>query len=85
MMPEPGFQKPIPYLLEVARRKSKTSLFSTSASLVSDSAPTRAWIRWSQCTVVGTAVLARPACMNWRMAICPVTSWSATRSGRNAM
>ena len=25
MIPEPGFQKPIPYLLETEERKSKTS------------------------------------------------------------
>ena len=34
-----------------------------------EDAPTLACTKWSQCTVVGTAVRSRPDCMNWRMAI----------------
>ena len=69
MMPEPGPQKPRPYLADVDRRKSKTSLLSLTAVVVSFSAPSKAVIRWSQWTVVGTATSVRPDCMNCRMAI----------------
>ncbi len=48
---------------------------------MSASAPERARIRWSQWTVVGTAVVARPDSMNWSTAICAVASCMATRSG----
>src|SRR6476620_1479543 len=57
MMPEPGFQKPMPYLALTDRKNSYTSEFTSSALRMSASAPTRAWIRWSQCTVLGTATV----------------------------
>ena len=56
--------------------------FASSAAARSASAPTRAWIRWSQCTVVGTATVGSPASMNCSSAICAVASCIATRSGR---
>ena len=56
--------------------------WSSLASLRSASAPTWAWIRWSQWTVVGTAASSRPASMNCRTAIWAVASCIATRSGR---
>ena len=57
-------------------------VFRTSARLVSAARPTCAWIRWSQCTVAGTATSFLPACMNCSSAICAVASCMATRSGR---
>ena len=45
------------------------------------SAPALAWMRWSQCTVDGTAASVRPAVMNWSSAIWAVASCIATRSG----
>ena len=45
------------------------------------SAPALAWMRWSQCTVDGTATWGRPAVMNCRSAIWAVASCMATRSG----
>jgi hypothetical protein len=82
MIPEPGFQKPMPYFAETVRRNSYTSEFTSSAVLRSGSAPTRAWIRWSQCTVLGTCTVGSPAVMNCSSAICAVASCIATRSGR---
>ena len=82
MMPEPGFQKPMPYFAETVRRNSYTSEFTSTACLRSMSAPTRAWMRWSQWTVDGTCTVGRPAVMNWSSAICAVASCMATRSGR---
>ena len=84
MMPAPGFQKPMPYLLLTLSRKLKTSLLLFSASCRSWAAPTRAWIRWSQCTVLGTATCLRPVVMNWSRAIWAVASCMATRSGANS-
>ncbi len=84
MIPLPGFQKPMPYFAETERRNSYTSLLMSSANLRSMSAPARAWIKWSQCTVLGTATSARPAVMNCRRAICAVASCMATRSGRKS-
>ena len=55
MIPEPGFQNPIPYFAETLRRNSYTSEFVSSAVVRSGAAPVCAWMRWSQCTVVGTA------------------------------
>ena len=81
MIPEPGCQKPMPYLFEAEARKSYTSLLVLSATARSLIAPTLARIRWSQCTVVGTAVPSRPAVMNCKIAICAVASCIATRSG----
>ena len=54
-MPAPGFQKPIPYLLETDDKKLKTSLEFLIAKAKSSLAPDFAWIKWSQWTVVGTA------------------------------
>ena len=82
-MPAPGCQKPMPNLALAERRNSKTSRFSCSAAGRSDEAPARAWMRWSQCTVVGTATLLRPAWTNCKSAICAVASCIATRSGRS--
>ena len=82
MIPDPGFQKPMPYFAETVRRNSYTSELASRAFFRSISAPTRAWMRWSQCTVVGTATRGRPAVMNWSSAICAVASCIATRSGR---
>ena len=82
MMPEPGFQKPMPYFADTVRRKSYTSEFTSSAFAMSAAAPTRAWMRWSQCTVLGTCTCGRPAVMNCSSAICAVASCMATRSGR---
>ena len=82
MIPDPGFQKPMPYLALTVRRKSYTSEFTSSAFFMSAAAPTRAWMRWSQCTVVGTATVGRLARVNWSNAICAVASCIATRSGR---
>ena len=45
----------MPYLADTVRRKSYTSLLVSSANLRSMSAPALAWMRWSQCTVDGTA------------------------------
>ena len=81
MMPEPGFQKPMPYLAETVRRKSYTSLFDCSAARRSERASMWAWMRWSQWTVVGTATWGSPAVMNCRRAIWAVASCMATRSG----
>ena len=82
MIPEPGFQKPRPNFADTVLRKSYTSEFVSSAAARSISAPMRAWMRWSQCTVLGTATRGRRASMNWRSAICAVASCIATRSGR---
>ena len=49
----------------------------------SSAAPDSARIRWSQCSDDGTATRLRPDIMNWKSAICPVTSCSATRSTRS--
>ena len=57
MIPDPGFQNPMPYFALTERRNSYTSEFVSSAVLRSMSAPIRAWMRWSQCTVVGTATV----------------------------
>ncbi len=45
MIPEPGFQNPMPYFALTERRNSYTSELVSSAVLRSMSAPTRAWIR----------------------------------------
>ncbi len=82
MIPLPGFQKPMPYFDDTVRRNSYTSRFVSSATCMSASAPTRAWMRWSQCTVVGTATDGIFASMNCSSAICAVASCIATRSGR---
>jgi len=82
MMPEPGFQKPSPYFADTLRRNSYTSEFWSSALARSAPAPTRAWMRWSQCTVLGTCTWGSPAVVNWSSAICAVASCIATRSGR---
>ena len=81
MIPLPGFQKPMPYFAETVRRNSYTSLLVSSANLRSRAAPALARIRWSQCTVDGTATCGRPAVMNWSSAIWAVASCMATRSG----
>ena len=81
MMPLPGFQKPTPYLADTERRNSYTSLLMSRANFRSMSAPALAWMRWSQCTVLGTATSASPAVMNCSSAICAVASCMATRSG----
>ena len=81
MIPAPGFQKPIPYLLDTEAKKSNTSLLTLLARFKSKLAPCFAWIKWSQCTVVGTATLLLPACINCNKAICAVASWQAIRSG----
>ena len=81
MMPLPGPQNPMPYLAETLRKKSYTSLLVSMATPMSMRAPTLAMIRWSQCTVDGTAVVGRPAVMNCSSAICAVASCIATRSG----
>src|SRR2546425_445779 len=49
----------------------------------SSAAPDSARIRWSQCSEDGTATRLRPDIMNWKSAIWPVTSCSATRSTRS--
>ena len=85
MMPLPGRQKPMPYLAETVRRKSYTSALVSSATWRSAMAPTFAWIRWSQWTVVGTATSGRPAVMNWRSAIWAVASCMAMRSGSKSV
>ena len=85
MIPEPGFQKPMPYLADTVRRNSYTSLFTSSANLRSMSAPALAWMRWSQCTVDGTATSGSPAVMNCSSAICAVASCMATRSGSKSV
>ena len=45
IIPAPGFQKPIPYLLETEARKSYTSLLASLAVAKSVTAPVLAWIR----------------------------------------
>ena len=45
MIPEPGFQKPIPYLLDTEERKSKTSFDCVLATAKSDLAPFLAKIK----------------------------------------
>ena len=85
MMPEPGFQNPMPYRADTVLRNSYTSLLTSSASLRSMSAPALAWIRWSQWTVVGTATSSRPAVMNCSSAIWAVASCMATRSGSKSL
>ena len=81
MMPLPGPQKPMPYFADTLCRKSYTSLFVSTATVMSARAPTLAKMRWSQCTVDGTAVVGSPAVMNCSSAICAVASCIATRSG----
>ena len=60
MIPLPGFQKPMPYFSDTVRRNSYTSLLVSRANLRSMSAPALAWMRWSQCTVDGTATACQP-------------------------
>ena len=74
MMPAPGPQKPTPNLADAERRKSKTSSFSSNDCSRSLPPSARAWIRWSQCTVVGTAVRALRVCMNDSITVWPSTS-----------
>ncbi len=81
MIPEPGPQKPSWYLAETLLRNSYTSRLVSIATPRSIWAPTLAWIRWSQCTVEGTAASGRPAVMNCSSAIWAVASCIATRSG----
>ena len=72
MMPAPGCQKPQPYFAAAARRKSYTSWFSASERAQIGASPrSRAWIRWSQCIVVGTATRSRPVCMNCSSPVWP--------------
>ena len=85
MIPLPGFQKPMPYFSDTVRRNSYTSLLVSSANLRSMSAPALAWMRWSQCTVDGTATRASPAVMNCSSAIWAVASCMATRSGSKSL
>ena len=68
-MPEPGFQKPRPYLAVAVDKKSYTSLLMDMARSRSLTPPIWASMRWSQWTVVGTAAVSIPADMNWRRAI----------------
>ena len=68
-MPAPGFQNPIPYLSETDERKSYTSLFLSTATFKSVVDATFASIKWSQCTVEGTATCGLPACINCNRAI----------------
>ena len=80
-MPAPGPQNPTPNFADAERRKSYTSSFSWMDWSRSEPPSALAWIRWSQWTVVGTAVLARRVCMNASIAVWPSTSCRATRSG----
>ena len=71
MMPEPGFQKPMPYLADTDAQEVVDLVVGVErARSRSMSAPTLAWMRWSQCTVDGTATSGRPAVMNCSSAIC---------------
>src|SRR6185295_18863256 len=46
MIPEPGFQNPMPYFADTDRRNSYTSEFTSSANFRSMFASTLAWMRW---------------------------------------
>ena len=52
MMPAPGFQKPMPYFADADAQELVDLVVLVERALqVGRAAPTRAWIRWSQCTV----------------------------------
>ena len=69
MMPEPGFQKSMPYFFAALDRKANTSRFSSMPRDRSSRAPSRAWIRWSQWIEEGRVVRSRLAWMNCSRAI----------------
>ena len=85
MMPEPGFQNPMPYLADTDSKKSYTSALVSMAASRSTWPSVRAWMRWSQWTVDGTATWGSPAVMNCSSAIWAVASCMATRSGSRSL